>query len=164
MASSADAKAEQPNDTAEEFIYEHIKEAPYQQMEAADKLDDKMLRIFSAASIVIGFLGLSSTSIFGWKAIFFLLPLIPYIVTATYAFRQLNPRSFHRAMRADQLPQHLDKSEENVRRALIKEISQAFRKNDVVLEAKARCVRYALASTSIEVGLVAGALILYRLL
>lgn len=163
MANEQDDQVDQAA-TAEEFIYQHIKEAPQQQMEAADQLDEKMLRIFGAASVVIGFLGLSSASGVGWRAFWFVLPLVPYIVTAIYAFRQLDPRPFHRATRADQLPQYLDRGEQEVRRALIKEIRAAYKKNDVLLKSKAECVRRALVSTSIEVGLVVVALILYRLL
>lgn len=47
---------------AEGFIYEHIKEAPQQQIEYAAQLDDKILRVFGAASITIGLLGLSAAN------------------------------------------------------------------------------------------------------
>ncbi len=45
----------------EKLIYDHIKDTPQQQIEFANQLDDKMLRIFTAASIVIGLLGLSAS-------------------------------------------------------------------------------------------------------
>lgn len=47
--------------STEKLIYDHIKDTPQQQIEFANQLDDKMLRIFTAASIVIGLLGLSAS-------------------------------------------------------------------------------------------------------
>jgi hypothetical protein len=94
LASESDAKIEQPYPDTEELIYAHIKEAPQQQMEVADKLDDKMLRIFGAASVVLGFLSLASASSLGWKIIFFLFPLLPYACTACCTFRHVNPDRF----------------------------------------------------------------------
>ncbi|MBA3471916.1 MAG: hypothetical protein H0T57_01585 [Rubrobacter sp.] len=166
MTSESDTKVEQPN-LAEELVYEHIKEAPQQQMEMANWLDDKMLRIFGAASIVIGFLGLSSSSSlaegFGWKAIFLLLPLVPYAFTAVWAFWHIDPDKFHWGMRADELPVHWNEREEQVRRALISDIGESYSKNKPILKKKAQYIRRALVATGIEVALVIVALILYRL-
>lgn len=163
MTSEADTSVEQPHPDTEELIYEHIKEAPQQQMEVSDKLDDKMLRIFGAASVVIGFLSLSSTSSLGWRAVFFLLPLIPYAFTAFWTFRHVNPDRFHWGLRADQLPTKWNEPEGEVRRALINDIGKAYSKNKPILKDKAWYIRASLVTTSIEVGLVVIALILYRL-
>jgi len=103
---------------AGELIYDHIKEAPQQQMEFASQLDDKILRIFSAASIVLGLLGLSTINVTGLKALLFLVPLIPYALTAFWTFSCIDPDRFHWAMRADQQPKSWDKEEEDVRNAL----------------------------------------------
>lgn len=67
---------------AGELIYDHIKEAPQQQMEFASQLDDKTLRIFGTASILLGLLGLSTINVTGLKALLFFVPLVPYTPTA----------------------------------------------------------------------------------
>ncbi len=158
---------ERPNPDTEKLIYEHIKDAPRQQREIANWQDDKMLRIFGAASIVIGFLGLSSSSSlrqsFGLESLFLVLPLIPYVFTAVVAFRHLNPSLFHAALRADELPTHWQETEGAVRRGLIGDIGEAYSENRPILEQKARYIRCALVATSVEVGLVVVALILYHL-
>jgi hypothetical protein len=45
------------------LIYEHIKDAPDKQFETVRSLDDKMIKIFTAASVVIGLAGLSSEAL-----------------------------------------------------------------------------------------------------
>ena len=148
---------------AEELIYDHIKEAPQQQIEYAAQLDDKVLRIFGAASIIIGLLGLSTNNAVGAKAFIFLMPLVPYILVALWTFQCINPDRFHQAMRADQLPKFWNKEENDVRRALLSEIGTAYSNNKSLLLDKAKYTRCALIATAIEVVLVVAALILYRL-
>ena len=94
---------------------------------------------------------------------FFLLPLIPYAFTAFWAFRHVNLDRFHLGLRAEQLPTKWNESEVQVRRALINDIGKAYSKNKPILEKKAWYIRASLITTSIEVGLVVVALILYRL-
>jgi len=146
------------------LIYDHIKEAPQQQMEFASQLDDKILRIFSAASIVLGLLGLSTINVTGLKALLFLVPLIPYALTAFWTFSCIDPDRFHWAMRADQQPKSWDKEEEDVRNALIGEIGEAYSANESILGDKAKYTRHALIATAVEVVLVVAALVAYRLI
>jgi hypothetical protein len=99
----------------------------------ANWLDDKILRIFSAATIVIGFLGLSSVGNveygFQVKSLVLLLPLLPYLYTAVVTFRHVNPDRFHLALRADELSTDWKEGEEDVvRRALVKD-REAFPKD-----------------------------------
>jgi hypothetical protein len=148
----------------EQLIYEHIKEAPQRQMETADKLDDKMLRVFGAASVLIGLLGLSSASPLGWGTVLLALPLIPYAVTAYCALRHLAPKRFLRGERAVELPTKWKEPVGDVRRALINDIGTACGKNDEVLQEKAQYVRIGIISTSVEVVLVLVALTLRPLL
>ena len=163
MTGDSNKPDKQASDDTEELIYEHVKDAPQQQMEVADKLDDKMLRIFAAASIIIGLLGLSSIGNLGWRSLFFVLPLIPYAFTAFWTFRHINPDSFHWGLRAHQLPTKWKDSAREVRRALINDIGEAYSENEPILKDKAWYIRASLVATSIEVGLVMVALILYRL-
>lgn len=147
----------------EELIYEHIREAPQQQMELANQLDDKMLRIFGAASVVIGLLGLSTISVSGWRVLFSLLPLVPYVLTAFFTFRHINPERFHWGMRADELPKYWEKESGDVRRALIGDIGKSYLDNKPILEKKARYIRCSLFTTAFEVVLVVAVIILLRL-
>lgn len=151
----------------EELIYDHIKDAPHQQIEFANQLDDKMLRIFTAASIVIGLLGLSASggTIDGswWQIALLFLPLVPYALTAYWTFLHIDPDSFHLAMRADELPKKWQKEDWDVRRALLGEIGEAYCKNKPILKGKAWYIHATLISTGIETGLVVVALVLNRL-
>jgi hypothetical protein len=51
-----------PESETVQIIYEHIKDAPQQQLELVEALDDKMVKVFTAAGVVIGLAGLSSKS------------------------------------------------------------------------------------------------------
>ena len=152
---------------AEKLIYDHIKDAPRQQIEFANQLDDKMLRIFTAASIVIGLLGLSASggTINGswWQTALLFSPLVPYALTAYWTFLHIDPESFHLAMRAVELPEKWQKEDWEVRRALLGEIGNAYCENKPILKDKAWYIRAALVSTGMETALVVMALVLSRL-
>jgi hypothetical protein len=66
------------------LIYEHIKDAPDKQFEIVKSLDDKMLKIFTVAGVVIGLAGFSGKSLQGGTPISILLigSLIAFIATA----------------------------------------------------------------------------------
>ena len=153
--------------STEELIYDHIKDAPSQQIEYANQLDDKMLRIFTAGSIVIGLLGLSASGGTAdgswWQAAFLFVPLIPYALTAYWTFRHVDPESFQLAIRADELPKQWQKEDWDVRRALLREIGEAYSHNKPILKDKAWYIHAALVSTGIETGLVLLALVLNSL-
>ena len=51
------------NQDSLDFILDHIREAPEKQIQTAEALDAKMVQIFVSASIVIGLVGLSSSSL-----------------------------------------------------------------------------------------------------
>jgi hypothetical protein len=148
--------ASEPDTTAEGLIYEHIKEAPQQQMEKANWLDDKIIRIFAAASVVIGLLGLSSSTTLApglsRETIFLLLlPLAPYLFAAYMTFTHITPMRFHWGLQADELPRYWNTEEGDVRRALINEAGKSYKLNKAILAKKAWCIRAVLLAVSAEV-------------
>ncbi len=93
-----------------------------------------------------------------------LVPLIPYILTALWTFRCVDPDRFQPALRAHQLPESWDEEEGNVRRAILGEIGSAYSKNEPLLLDKAKYLRRTLVATISEAVLVVLALVLYRVL
>jgi hypothetical protein len=156
----------EPEPETVQLIYEHIKDAPQQQFETVKALDDKMVKVFTAAGVVIGLAGLSSQSLKGgiWVNLTLLGALVAFIATAALALYHLRPISIALSRHAGTLwenSSHLPIDQ--VRRQLIKSISRSNAYNEGVLRRKTKILTYALASTSLEVILVGAAVIASRL-
>jgi hypothetical protein len=86
-------QAKTPEPETVQVIYEHVKDAPQQQFETIKALDDKMIKVFTAAGVVIGLAGLSSENLTGgiWINVCLLGVLSAFIATAALALYHLRP-------------------------------------------------------------------------
>jgi hypothetical protein len=163
-AETQEPKAPEPETV--QLIYEHIKDAPQQQFETIKALDDKMIKVFTAAGVVIGLAGLSSQGLRGgvWVNIILLGAVVAFIATAVLALYHLRPIDIALSRHAGTLwenSRHL--TEDQVRRQLIRSISKSNAHNEGVLRRKTKILTYALVSTSLEIILVGAAIIASRL-
>lgn len=151
-------------------IFELVKEAPEQQINSASSLDSKIVQVFGAASVVMGFLGLSSSNDlvggYWWMLVLLIGALAAYMFTAVVTFRHLEPKEFWRNLEVSRWlsPTYQNLDEDGFRRLAIVDTGRAYTHNNKIIEAKSRYMRCALVSTAVEVFLVAVVLILYRLI
>jgi hypothetical protein len=160
--------AEQPRVDPEtlEFIYEATKEAPERQIAAGAALDTKIVQVLTAASVVMGFTGISS----GWRpgsmSITGLLigALAAYTAIAVFAIVQMWPTGFRQSRAAGQLwPKHWHESPSVIRHDLVADIHSSYVGNVHVLRRKAWTLYLSLVALAVEVGLVGAAVIVARL-
>ena len=157
-------KAPQPGTV--QLIYEHIKDAPQQQFETIKALDDKMIKVFTAAGVVIGLAGLSSQGLRGgvWVNIILVGAVEEFIATAALALYHLRPINIALSRHAGTLWENSSSlTDDQVRRQLIKSIARSNAHNEGVLRRKTRILTYALVTTSLEVILIGAAIIASRL-
>lgn len=164
------AQVEQLDSKMVEVVFELTKGAPEQQISSSSSLDSKMVQIFGAASVVMGFLGLSSSNDliggYWWMLVLLVGALASYVFTAVLAFMHLEPKEFWRNLEVSRWldPLYRDLDEDGFRRLALVDTGKAYTHNNGILKKKARYIRCALASTACEVLLVAVVLILYRLI
>lgn len=171
MTDERNIKAENRGPNAPELetvqlIYEHIKDAPQEQFETVKALDDKMIKVFTAAGVVIGLAGLSSQGLKGgvWVNIILLGALVAFIATAALALYHLRPIDIALSRHAGTLWEHSSHlTQDQVRQQLIKSIARSNAHNEAVLRRKTKILTYALVATSLEVVLVGAAIIASRL-
>ena len=146
--------SKQPESETVQFIYEHIKDAPQQQLELAKALDDKMVKIFTAAGVVIGLAGLSGNNFQGgiWISTLLFGALGGFVATAALTLYHLWPVRIALSRHAGTLWDHSRYlSTDEVRQQLIKSISRSHTQNENLLERKTRLQTYALIATTLEV-------------
>src|SRR5215203_2944995 len=94
-----------PDDKTVEFIFEYTKDAPERQARDIDSLDTKMVQVFSAASVVVGLVGVSGNNLGNTPAANPLLALavISYVVAAVVALFHLSPKEQRRSLHVEDL-------------------------------------------------------------
>jgi len=150
------------NPGAVDFVFEHVKDAPQQQLRDADALDSKVVQLFSAGSVIIGLAGLSTKSqgVSGW----FLLLAVLYVGVAIAAFTHLYGRTYRRSLQADTLWRRAwHRAPMDIKRALIADVQAAYDHNKVVLGDKAKTMAAVIVGLSAEVVFVGASLIATRL-
>jgi hypothetical protein len=161
-----DATDERPSPETLEVIYDHLKEVPEVQQADARDLDTKMVQILQAASVVIALAGFATGNLakVGMPVSIMLIgALLCYVGVAVLVFSSLAPRQFRRSLQGDALwAYYWNKKPEEVRHALVHDVSKAYLHNRGVLKRKARYLRAAIVVTGVEVALVGAALILSR--
>jgi hypothetical protein len=155
-----------PESKTVQLIYEHVKDAPDKQFETVKSLDDKVVKIFTVAGVVIGLAGLSGKGLQGGTSTNVLLvgALIAFIATAACAFYHLWPVSIRLSRHAGTLwneSRHM--TSDQVRQQLISSISAANAHNEELLLKKSTVQTYALVTTSLEVIMVGAAIVVSRL-
>lgn len=147
-----------------EFIFNYTKDAPEQLIKDAEALDDKMIRIFSAASIVIGLAGISNTAVSGeWVNWLLAIALSLYLITAVVAFLELMPKAQNRSLHADKLwDKFWQEDIVSVQHSLVDNISEAYIHNTDVVKKKGLALKITAVTVPIEVLLVGAALLLSR--
>jgi hypothetical protein len=155
-----------PESETVRLIYEHIKDAPQQQLELVKALDDKMVKIFTAAGVVIGLAGLSGNNFQGgiWINILLFSAVGAFVATASLTLYHLWPVQIALSRHAGTLwdySRYL--STDEVRQQLIKSISRSNAQNEILLQRKTRIQTYALIATTLEVVLVGLAIAVSRM-
>lgn len=137
-----------------EFIFDYTKEAPERQSRDLDALDNKMVQVFSAASVVIGLAGISSTTLGSTGDIDVLLTIavITYVVAAVAALIHLSPKKQRRSLHVEELwPRCWNMKVKDIQHALIEDIRKAYSYNSQVLKRKRGTLVVAVGATGIEV-------------
>ena len=144
-----------------DFILAYTKDAPEQQLQDAKFLDDKMVKIFAAGSVVIGLAGISTKVSGDWILGGLLMcGLLAYAVLAITALRHLKVRDFRGSFHADRLwPEYWMEKPESIKHALVDDIAEAYGHNKELLGNKGRTVDVALVATAVEVAMVGAAIV-----
>jgi hypothetical protein len=118
------------------LIYEHTKDAPQQQLDLAKALDDKMVKIFTAAGVVIGLAGFSDKSPRPEVAVNVLLlsALATFVLTAVLTVYHLWPLRLDLSKHASVLWEHSRRLPvDQVRQQLVRSIARGSSYNKGVL-------------------------------
>lgn len=143
-------------------IYELTRESLDRQVDQGQMLDAKMVQIFSAASIVIGFAGFSVS---GGAVrdvavgVLLALALASYGAVAYVAFRNLAPSTYQLLYYPDVWRRSWDEEPDELHHSVITKIVGNYERNSLVLVGKAKALRIAIGAAGIEVALVGVALI-----
>ena len=137
-----------------DFILNHIREAPEKQIQTAEALDAKMVQIFVSASIVIGLVGLSSSSLTAerWVTWALIGALFSYLPLALFTFFALGPKRMRRNLQADELwPDYVKYALADIKEVLAQDTSDAYAFNRGVLADKAKTMKITLTLAALEV-------------
>jgi len=142
-----------------DFILEYTKAAPCRQGETSQAIDTKALQVFAAGSVVLG-LAAAGPLRDGAAAWLFGAALFVYVIAAGAAFSVLRTRAFRVVDDADHIwPRYYDEELEDVKHALVDDISSAVAENAVLLGSKGKALKCLVAATAVEVLLVGLAVI-----
>ena len=150
-------------------LFELVKGAPEQQILSLRSLDTKMVQVFQAATVVIGFLGLSSsTNLLGggkWVLVPVVGALACYLYTVALAYKHLGPAEVSRNLEPYRWlsSSYKDLDDDGFRRLVIIDTGMAYSCNNGLLDKKAQYLHRALLSIGAEAFLVVVALLLSRL-
>lgn len=142
------------NQDSLEFILDHIRDAPEKQIQSADALDAKMVQIFVSASIVIGLVGLSSSSLITerWVTLALIGALFSYILLALFTFFAVGPKQMRRNLQADELwPDYAMYTVADIKEVLAHDTSDAYAFNRGVLADKSKTMKTTLTLAALEV-------------
>jgi hypothetical protein len=143
-----------PSDSLD-FIFDYTKGAPDIQLEDIASLDNKMVQIFSAASVIIGLGGISSSAGHPASAWFIAFAVLAYVGVGIAALVHLRGRELRRSRHADALWQRLwNHSVTDIKHSLVQDIADAYAHNKTVTKDKAGTLRWALLAAAAEVVLV----------
>jgi hypothetical protein len=154
VAQEGESRRDTPKDETVEFIFEYTKDAPDRQARDIESLDTKVVQVFSAASVVIGLLGISRENLSDSAAAnaFLALAVVSYVVAAGVALYHLYPTEQRRAQHVEDLwPTGWDKNVKELQHALIESIRGVNTFNKNVLVQKRNTLVAAVAATGVEV-------------
>jgi len=154
-----------PDPETVSFILEYTKDAPNQQLADVDGLDTKSYQVLGAASIVIGFAGLSGTTIGGGAVVTALLfgALGAYVGVVSFFLRAVRTRDFKGAAFAENLWHDCGGlSVAEAKREVVESIPGVFKANFKLIGEKSGAINRALYCMSAEAILVGTALAVAR--
>jgi hypothetical protein len=159
------------NPQALSFILDWVKDTPERQSRDAEYLNSKVLQIFTAASILIGFVGFSNTVAPGPSpsrnplvAALVVLALVTYLVVTLVTFFTIRTKAFSAARLGDELWRNYWMDEEDtIKRGLVHAVGEAYTKNEPILRSKGRYIQVVLILTGIEAIFATGAVAYARL-
>jgi hypothetical protein len=147
-----------------DFIYQATRDGPESQSRDVDAMDQKAVNVFAAASIVIGLASFSRDAGGTAATVCFALALGAYAVCVVATILAMKIRVFFNTSHADYLwPNYYDVKPEDIKHALVEDISKAYAKNKQVIETKSRAAQLAIYAVGLEAFLVGTGLVLVRL-
>jgi hypothetical protein len=147
-----------------DFIYQATRDGPESQSRDVDAMDQKSVNIFAAASIVIGLASFSRDAGGSAATVCFALALGAFAVCVVATILAMKIRVFFNTSHADYLwPHYFDVKPEEIKHALVEDISKAYAENKKMIEAKAKAAQLAIYAVGLEAFLVGSGLVLVRL-
>ena len=117
-----------------DFLYEFITPLSERQLQSADALDSKAVQLFSAASIVIGLLGVAGTSVAGG---FLVAAAVIYLAVAISTFYAVKIRRYRVTRHGDVLWQeHWQRDVAAIKHSLVSDAAKGYAENRDVLTDK----------------------------
>lgn len=146
------------NPQALSFILDWVKDTPERQSRDAEYLNSKVIQIFTAASILIGFVGFSNTVAPGPSpsrnpvvTALVVLALVIYLAVTFVTFLTIRTKALSAARLGDELWQNYWMDEEDtIKRGLVQAVGKAYAKNEPILRSKSRNIQVVLILTGIE--------------
>lgn len=146
------------NPKALSLIFDWIKDTPERQLCDAEYLNSKVLSIFTAASVLIGFVGFSNAVPPGATAsrsiavtALVVVALVTYLAVILVSFLAIRTTAFSTARLGEELwLRYWMDDEDTIKHGLIAAIGQASHRNKKILRSKARSVKVVLIFTGAE--------------
>jgi hypothetical protein len=146
------------NPQALSFILDWVKDTPERQSRDTEYLNSKVLQVFTAASILIGFVGFSNTVAPGPSpsrnpvvTALVVLALVTYLVVTLFTFFTIRTTALSVTRLGYELWQKYWKDEEDtIKRGLVQVVGEAYAKNEPILRRKSRNIQVVLILTGIE--------------
>ncbi len=161
---SSDPPDEPPYKETIDLIYDRLSGVAEAQLGDQSDLDGKMVQVFTGASVVMGFSGLTAataTSNPVLVATFLGLALAAYVLVAVATGLVIWTAKFQVLRFGSSLwEEEWDQTAEQVKRAVISRVKTAYDTNLEILNDKGNLLKWGIVSTGIEVAFVAVAIIL----
>jgi hypothetical protein len=145
-----------------DFIWQLTKDATEVQLKDVESLDSKAFQIISVASVVIGLTSLAAlkTPITGTPGAYLIVTAVAYAICGLFSLGSLQIRKYRRSLYADELwPKHWMDTPDDIKHAMVQDISEAYAHNGRMLRHKSTYLRWALAALITESAFVAAAII-----
>jgi hypothetical protein len=148
-----------PRETLD-FIFEQVRDAPSEQLQAVDALDAKMVQVFGAAAVTLGLAAAGTAGHGTTRGVFIIVAVVAFGVVACAAIYSLWVRRFGVSIAADQLWRRYWRDEVgNIKHAIVADVADAYSKNAALLAHKRVALRWALIALAVEAAAIGASII-----
>lgn len=155
-------------DERRDFLFDYLKDAPDRLIADASDLDNKMVGIFSAASVVLGLASIGNlgvVSVSGSVRALLICAAAFYLGSAVIALIHFKPVEFGRALHAESMWSRAvanDISVREIKQFVLDSVESEYAANKRVIKRKGRTLFWAVVTVGLEVVCVSGAVIAAR--